>query len=117
MLVIRPSKELAIKRRFSDEQIIGIIKEYEAGVKAQELCRKYGISDATFYKYKVPLDKEPPAKVLADLSGLLSAYLDPHKGYTSRRALYEDREARDFDQLARFGEWDVTDDPLPEDVA
>ncbi|MEL7126381.1 MAG: double-strand break repair protein AddB [Pseudomonadota bacterium] len=65
----------------------------------------------------VPLDKEPPAKVLADLAGLLSAYLEPEKGYTSRRALYEDREARDFDQLARFGEWDVTDDPLPEDVA
>ena len=37
-----------MKRRFSDEQIIGMIKEYEAGVKAQELCRKYGISDATF---------------------------------------------------------------------
>lgn len=30
----------------------GMIKEYEAGVKAQELCRKYGTSDATFYKYK-----------------------------------------------------------------
>ena len=41
-----------MKRRFSDEQIIGMIKEYEARVKAQELCRKYGISDATFYKYK-----------------------------------------------------------------
>jgi putative transposase len=41
-----------MKRRFSDEQIIGMIKEYEAGVGAQELCRKYGISDATFYKYK-----------------------------------------------------------------
>ena len=41
-----------MKRRFSDEQIIGMIEEYEAGVKAQELCRRYGISDATFYKYK-----------------------------------------------------------------
>ncbi len=41
-----------MKRRFSDEQIIGMIKEYEAGVKAQELCRRHGISDATFYKYK-----------------------------------------------------------------
>jgi putative transposase len=40
-----------MKCRFSDEQIIGMIKEYEAGVKAQELCRKCGISDATFYKY------------------------------------------------------------------
>lgn len=41
-----------MKRRFSDEQIIGMIKEYEAGDKAQGLCRRYGISDATFYKYK-----------------------------------------------------------------
>ena len=41
-----------MKRRFNDEQIIGMIKEYGAGVKARELCRKYGINDATFYKYK-----------------------------------------------------------------
>ena len=52
VLVIRPKRGWTMKRRFSDEQIIGMIKEYEAGVKAQELCRKYGISDATFYKYK-----------------------------------------------------------------
>ena len=30
----------------------GMTKEYEAGVKVQELCRKYGVSDTTFYKYK-----------------------------------------------------------------
>jgi len=41
-----------MKRRYTDEQIIGMIKEYEAGLSAKELCRKYGISDATFYKYK-----------------------------------------------------------------
>ena len=47
-----------MKRRFSDEQIIGMIKEYVAGVKAQELCRRYGISDATFYKYKAKFGEE-----------------------------------------------------------
>ncbi|MEO0701746.1 MAG: transposase [Pseudomonadota bacterium] len=41
-----------MKRRFSDLQIIAMIKEYEAGAKAQEVCRKYGIGDATFYKYR-----------------------------------------------------------------
>ena len=41
-----------MKRRFSGEQIIGILKEYEAGVTAKELCRKHGMSDATFYKWK-----------------------------------------------------------------
>ena len=41
-----------MKRRYTDEQIIGILKEHEAGITARELCRKHGISDATFYKWK-----------------------------------------------------------------
>jgi putative transposase len=45
-------EEALMKRRFSDEQIIGILKEHEAGVTAKELCRKHGMSDATFYKWK-----------------------------------------------------------------
>jgi putative transposase len=40
------------KSRFSDEQIIGILKEHQAGLSAAELCRKHGISDATFYKWR-----------------------------------------------------------------
>ena len=40
------------KSRFSEEQIIGMIREHDAGVKTAGICRKYGISDATFYKYK-----------------------------------------------------------------
>lgn len=40
------------KQRFTEEQIIGVLKEQEAGVKAVDLCRKYGISEATFYNWK-----------------------------------------------------------------
>ena len=40
------------RSRFSDEQIIGILKEHQAGLSATELCRKHGISDATFYKWR-----------------------------------------------------------------
>ncbi len=40
------------RSRFSDEQIIGILKEHQAGLSAMELCRKYGVSDATFYKWR-----------------------------------------------------------------
>jgi putative transposase len=40
------------KSRFSDEQIIGILKEHQAGLGAAELCRRHGISDATFYKWR-----------------------------------------------------------------
>jgi transposase-like protein len=41
------------KSRYTEEQIIGILKQHEAGVKAAELCREHGISEATFYKWKV----------------------------------------------------------------
>ena len=40
------------RSRFSEEQIIGIWKEHQAGLGAKELCRKHGISDATFYKWR-----------------------------------------------------------------
>jgi putative transposase len=40
------------RNRFSEEQIIGILKEHEAGVAVSELCRKHGVSDASIYKWK-----------------------------------------------------------------
>ncbi len=40
------------KSRFTEEQIVGMLKESEAGAKTPELCRKHGISPATFYKWK-----------------------------------------------------------------
>ncbi len=40
-----------MKKRFSDAQIIRILREAEAGVSARELCRKHAISDATFYTW------------------------------------------------------------------
>lgn len=40
------------KSRFSEQQIIAMIREYERGMPTSEVCRKHGISDATFYKYK-----------------------------------------------------------------
>jgi putative transposase len=38
--------------RFTEEQIIGVLKEAEAGMKTADVCRKHGISDATYYKWK-----------------------------------------------------------------
>ena len=40
------------RNRFTDEQIIGILKEHEAGAPVSELCRKHGVSDASIYKWK-----------------------------------------------------------------
>lgn len=63
-----------------------------------------------------PLDKEPPAKVLEELRNLLKAYLDPALGYTSRRMMEQEIFSGDFDHLARYGEWDASDDAVPEDL-
>ena len=58
--------------------------------------------------------RKPPDKVLAELKELISAYLEPDQGFTSRRMLHKDTDMGDYDHLARFGEWDRTDDTDPE---
>ncbi len=40
------------KKRFTEQQIIGFLKEAEAGVRVKELCRKHGFSDAAFYGWR-----------------------------------------------------------------
>ena len=43
------------KSRFTDSQILAILKENEAGAKVSDLCREHGTSDATFYKWRAQL--------------------------------------------------------------
>ena len=40
------------RKRFTEEQIIGVLKEHDLGAKTADLCRKHGISEATFYNWK-----------------------------------------------------------------
>ena len=40
------------RKRYTEEQIIGVLKEAEVGANTSELCRKHGMSEATFYKWK-----------------------------------------------------------------
>ena len=76
------------KSRFTEEQIIGFIKQAEAGLAVKELCRKGGFSDATFYKWQAKnggMDV-PDARRLRELEAennklkklLAEAHLDIH---------------------------------------
>lgn len=40
------------RSRFTEEQIIGVLREHQAGLGARDLCRKHGVSDATFYEWR-----------------------------------------------------------------
>ena len=51
VLAYREDRDMR-RRRFTEEQIIGILKEHEAGIPVSDLCRKHGISDASIYKWK-----------------------------------------------------------------
>jgi putative transposase len=48
------------RSRFSEEQIIGVLKEQEAGMATAEVCRRHGISPATFYNWKSKFGGMPP---------------------------------------------------------
>jgi double-strand break repair protein AddB len=63
-----------------------------------------------------PLDEEPVEKVWTEFEALIAAYLDEAKSFPSRRAMFTKDMQGDYDQLARFGEWDITDDPSEEPV-
>ncbi|WP_420004643.1 double-strand break repair protein AddB [Arenibacterium sp. LLYu02] len=63
-----------------------------------------------------PLQDEPPEKVWAELKTLIEAYFDQSQGYSSRRMVHRDDFAGDYDHLARFGEWDRSSEPEPEDL-
>ncbi|MEE4188998.1 MAG: double-strand break repair protein AddB, partial [Roseobacter sp.] len=69
-----------------------------------------------FKEVPAPLADEPTAQVLAELRQLIQAYQQPDQGYTARRMMEQDAFGSDYDLLARFGEWDATQDPVPEDL-
>lgn len=64
-----------------------------------------------------PLADEPPTKIWEQLKQLIGAYFEVEQGYSSRRMVHRDDMAGDYDHLARFGEWDRSATPKPEDLA
>ena len=68
------------RSRFTEEQVIAILREHEAGLKTAELCRKHGISEARFYNWKakfggLDVSEAKRLKVLEDENGKLKKLL------------------------------------------
>ena len=68
------------RSRFTEEQIIGILREQEAGVATAEVCRRHGVSSATFYKWKakfggLDVSETRRLKTLEDENGRLKRML------------------------------------------
>ncbi len=68
------------RKRFTEEQIIGVLKEHELGAKTADLCRKHGISEATFYNWKskfggMDVSEAKRLKQLQDENGKLKRLL------------------------------------------
>ncbi|MCC5972815.1 MAG: double-strand break repair protein AddB [Rubellimicrobium sp.] len=64
-----------------------------------------------------PLADHRPERVWAEFTRFMARWADPAEGYTARRAIKREGIAGQYDHLARFGEWDASDDPAPEDLA
>ena len=61
-----------------------------------------------------PLSEISLAEFTTEFRRLITRYLSPDQGFLSRRAMFETTQTGDYDQLARFGEWDITEKPSPE---
>ena len=103
-------KQLLIEAALAEQ---GGIEGFDPTPVAQAVFIGMG---GTYKEVPAPLTKEPPDKVLAELKQLISAYLEPDQGFSSRRMLHKDTDIGDYDHLARFGEWDRTAETHPEDL-
>ena len=69
-----------MKERFSEEQIIGMLREHEAGARSEDLCRRHGIARSTFFKWKaryggLDVPEAKKLKTLQDENGKLKRLL------------------------------------------
>ncbi len=109
------------QKHFDKQLLLTAAMAEEGGFKGlgpQEVARITYVGVKEGLK-QVATEMEPGqvAEVWAEFGKLMASYSRPSQGYTARRALMLIRDKSDYDHLSRFGEWDMTDDAVPEDMA
>lgn len=105
-----------------DKQLLLLAVMAEAGgfkgLNAEEVARVVYVGlKAELKTSEILLEPGQLAETWAEFGKLMTSYARPTQGYTARRALEKTTDASDYDHLSRLGEWDMTDDPVPEDLA
>ncbi len=89
-----------------------------AGLDAQEVARVIYVGlKADLKTEEITLEPGKVAEIWAEFGKLIGSYARPTQGYTARRAMEKTTDDSDYDHLSRFGEWDMTATPVPEDLA
>jgi RecB family exonuclease len=83
------------------------------GTKSVEGASFIGVN-ATMKSVAAPLKKQPPDQVWAELETLFANWRDLQRGYTARLALFSKTDQSAYDHLSRYGEWDTSDEPVPQ---
>lgn len=105
-----------------DKQLLLLAAMAEGGgfqaLNAEEVARVIYVGlKADLKLSEIPLEPGAVAEVWAEFGRLMASYASPTQGYTARRAMEKTTDKSDYDHLSRFGEWDVTDGPVAEDLA
>jgi double-strand break repair protein AddB len=95
---------------------IGTVSGYEGFPSRHVVQASYIGLGAKPGEVDVTADPQELAETWTQFERLIASYMDEEKGYTSRRAVYEERWEQDYDLLARWGEWDRTDAAHPTKV-
>lgn len=103
------------EQKYYDKQLLLMSAMAEEGafenIPPTEVARASYIALSKMKEQSAPVEETEASTILAEFHALLSAYRDPDQGYTSRRAPKNEGFEGDYDQLARFGEWEATDHP------
>lgn len=108
-----PKEQRAFAKQLLLEAAIAEAGGFEGQSPAPVIRAAYLGLGAKLKTVDAPLDDNPVARTIAELTDLVAAFLDPTRGYTAQLARKSETTEGTYDHLSRAGEWDLGDAPVP----